>query len=751
MSAPSPWQKLPVKHALLILIILQVGLIFVRDWKDANRKLPLPLKQVLNITGRVLESSDTFRGSRIVVKPEGIPFAGWRNNTDLIQLNVGDRCQPPAGATIHFKTKLSQPKVFLNPGVFDERAHLRRQGIMAGGYVPYCRDVSILNQTQPSFFQKSRNSIKTEIASLPLKHGDQLLKLTLGNKTQNPDTKELIRNAGLAHLFTISGLHFGMMSTMLYFLAGFFLKWFTPPFNGLPRQKISALVALVFVIVYTLVTNDHPSIRRSAIMITLYLLGILLDRQKNLWHVFQLAILGDLILYPFDLFQLSFQLSYLCVGILILISPKVVRIVRVQEWGATPWNRKRHNIILKKISGIIITGSLISLLLGPLLAASFGETNLNGILHNLWAIPFFEFLVMPVGLIYLGLSLTGIPGTSLILHVWDRILNVFFKILQEAAAWQADPLAVPDPHGIHILLFYMTAFAFACFRKKSIGFCFMLLFIISLGHTAINNQGFDLRLTQIDVGQGDAILIETKSKKILIDTGGNRFFDVGDKVTLPFLKYRWISKLDLVVITHADLDHYGGLDALLNKIKIGRIWINDFPASNRMYQDLMNDIRAMNIPLHIQNRNRAVPLDDKTTIEILSPTPDLTPPKNDNDHSVVLRLTQGDFCALFTGDISKKMEKKLVRAYGKSLKCFWLKVAHHGSANGSSAEFLDAVDPKVAVIGVGRDSQFGHPRPETLIKLERAGATVFRTDRHGMIMTTVKDGGVKIRTFVEDF
>lgn len=716
--------------------MLQIMLILIRDIKDKNQDAPFPLRQKIKITGTIQKNESLDFGTRLTLAPENSSKSPFGKARDLVQITINGNCPVPVGATVTFTTKLARAKGFLNPGVFDYATHLRRQGVRARGYVHRCADMVVLDRGQPDFFERKRKHIQDEIKSSGLKNADLALMLTLGDPAKSSPTSDLIRAAGLSHLVTISGLHFGMMVAMLGFVLGFILKYLTPTFSGWPRQKTLALICLTFVICYTLITCGHPAIRRSAIMISVYLLTHVLGKQANLSHIFLLSILADLLLYPFDMFLLSFQLSYLCVGVLIFVYPRIKKIL----------SREGSHHLVQKYVDLIGVSVLLTLLLGPLLMATFGEMNLSGIFHNLWAIPVFEFMIMPVGLVYIILALFGLPGTTMILKFWDLCLEWFLKFLSWISEWQPPALDFPAPHNIHLILFYAAVFALCCCRKKICGGFMLLLLGLSLWGTHLENTGFDLRLTLLDVGQGDAILIETPAKTFLIDTGGNRFLDIGDMVVVPFLKYRWITELDLVALTHGDMDHYGGMTGLLKKIPVQQVWINGKKSTDKNYAELLQQITKQKITLTTPASSQIINLDLTTELEILSPAPELGLGKNDNDHSLVIRLTQGDFCALFTGDISTPAEKKIVARYGKKLNCKWLKVAHHGSAGSSSDVFLNAVRPDFALIGVGKDSQFGHPRPETLSRLEKTGTQILRTDWDGAITTIVKNGQIEIKT-----
>lgn len=727
------------RQIFIILLVLAANLLVIKTGQHPVDAAVLNIKQTFLAT--VIKKEAIATRTQLIVDLKKIVSQENKITGGRIMITVPQFCKIPVAATIRFTAKISQARSFHNPGVFDYATYLQHQDIWAKGFLPRCQDITVLDQGSPMLFATINERIKHEVENLDLKHGDIVLRLTLGTQSIDPEKNLVIQKTGLSHLFTISGLHFGMMATMLFFFLNVVLKRLSFLWKKIPRQKVVTALTLVFVICYTLTTDGHPAIRRSAIMMTLYLLTTLLEKQKNLLYIFLLSFSADLFIYPFDLFLLSFQLSYLCVATLIVVYPKIETVLK----------KICGNFIPKQITDIVAVSILLTFLLGPLIVASFGGFSFNGILHNLWAIPLFEFFIMPIGLVYLLLALMNLPGTATVLRIWDHANHWFLMLLDWMAQWQWDNIIFPQPHNTHLILFYAALFAGFSFQRKIFGIILGGLLLVSLACTYNQNFfGFDLRITQIDVGQGDAILIEIPQKKILIDGGGHRYTDIGEMALRPYLLHKWIRKLDLVVITHSDIDHFGGITALKNGIKTGAVWINDEPAKAPVYADILADMSSRGVTVSSQVQRKKIRLDDKTTLEILSPTKKIKLSKNNNDHSLVIKLQHGNFCALFTGDISSHMEEKLVKTYGQELDCNLLKVSHHGSRYSSSEKFLKIVSPQIAVIGVAKNSQFGHPHPDTLRRLANIGGKTYRTDLDGAVQITIQNEKVSVDKFLRE-
>lgn len=255
-----------------------------------------------------------------------------------------------------------------------------------------------------------------------------------------------------------------------------------------------------------------------------------------------------------------------------------------------------------------------------------------------------------------------------------------------------------------------------------------------------------LIVTFLNVGQGDSILITTPGKKNILIDGGTvpkqwSTFDAGKRVVAPYLRKKGIRKLDLVAATHPDMDHIGGLISVLKHVKIEKFLDSGIISATQTYEELLKLIENKKIRYEIAEQG-GLNIDPSITFEILSPLSAKFTDENDN--SIVIKLTYGKISFLFTGDISQSAEKLYVQKYGDKLKSTVLKAAHHGSKNSSSISFLNYVRPEVAVISCGKNNPFGHPAKEALSRLEEIGAKIYRTDQNGNI--TIRTDGEKYST-----
>lgn len=249
----------------------------------------------------------------------------------------------------------------------------------------------------------------------------------------------------------------------------------------------------------------------------------------------------------------------------------------------------------------------------------------------------------------------------------------------------------------------------------------------------------ELKVHVMDVGQGDAILVTTPAgKHVLIDAGD----DLDD--TAPQLQALGVESLALVVATHAHADHIGGMRPVIEGFEVGMYIDSGLPHTSRTYTSLMQTIEARGVTYKAARVGQVYKLDDGITVRVLWPTD--TPLKDTrsdlNSNSVVLRVDHGEDCFLFTGDSEEDTERAMLSRGVET--CDVLKVAHHGSRHSTSEYFVDAVSPTIALISVGAGNSYGHPGAETVERLSRAGATIYRTDLSGHITVVSTGNGIYV-------
>ncbi|HCL4453011.1 TPA: MBL fold metallo-hydrolase [Clostridium botulinum] len=251
-----------------------------------------------------------------------------------------------------------------------------------------------------------------------------------------------------------------------------------------------------------------------------------------------------------------------------------------------------------------------------------------------------------------------------------------------------------------------------------------------------SNKSNELKVHYIDVGQGDSILVQTKDKNILIDAGTRKSSDS----LISYLKKQHIKKLDYVIATHPHEDHIGGMPKVIEEFEISNFYAPKKTANTKIFKDMILQLKKKNLKINVVKKGISLDLSNNSSLDFLAPVKDNY--ENTNDSSAVVKLTHGNTKFLFTGDAEKTSEKDILNS-NEDLSSNVLKIGHHGSHSSSSKEFLDKIDPKIAIISCGKNNDYGHPHKETMKELNKRNIEVYRTDIDGNIVLTSDGENIK--------
>lgn len=315
----------------------------------------------------------------------------------------------------------------------------------------------------------------------------------------------------------------------------------------------------------------------------------------------------------------------------------------------------------------------------------------------------------------------------------------------------SDPASLPDdvfsprPRRRRLLLLLLPGLA--------------LLFSLlpwALARQPLSPRHDPLRITFLDVGQGDSAVIESPTGTVVVIDGGGKpgtdeslGADPGSRVLVPYLRSRGVQRVDLLVATHPDDDHIQGLNAAAIRLAPPRAaLICGYPGPSAPYHRLLARLRARNVPLYVARRGQTIDLGGGARLEVLAPTdrPIVTGHSLTNNNCIVVRLVYHRARLLFTGDAEEEEESDILDDPAADVSADILKIGHHGSRWSSSTPFLRAVHPAAAVISVGEHNRYGHPHPEVLERLQEAGVRVYRTDRDGAVMVETDGERLHVRT-----
>ncbi len=639
---------------------------------------------------------------------------------------------------------------------FDYKGYLARQGIYSTILYPKIEMLERGRGLKPlEWIYSLRNRLSQAVAEvLPEPQASLAQGIILGKRGTIPlSLKADFSRTGTAHLLAISGLHLSVLVGVLLSLG----MWL---FGRRHHTYIWLTLAIVWF--YALLTGMHPPIVRAAIMVSLFLAAELVGRQRSAITALALAAAIMVGISPQILWQASFQMSFMAVAGLIFLAPlfqtagkKVVSKTLGEEGPIVP-------IANTAIDALSVTLGAI-LAVWPLIAYYFGFVSFIAPLATFLALPALPGIII-TGALAGGIGLIALPLAQVIAWLAWLFLSYLMLVVNIFAAF---PLAFREVGSTNtgVVLSYYLVIALALWlnshRRQASTITSeslsrlrtgvistsnlasrlpmkwvippLLVVAILISITAATMPDDKLHVGFLDVGNGDAILIQRGSQQVLIDGGPSpQAIGLGLGEKMPF----WDRTIELVVLTHPHADHLNGLVAALQRYEVKQVLYPDLDYQSPLYDEWLSVIREKNIRYTIAQAGQQIDLGKGVVIEVLNPQqPPLAGTESDIDNNgVVLRLSTGKVSFLLTADIFGEGEFEL--AYRRAdLSSTVLKLAHHGSDTSTTPEFLSVTNPRIAVISVSADNPFGHPSPEVIERLEeKLGAeNIYRTDKHGTI------------------
>ena len=622
----------------------------------------------------------------------------------VLDLHAGERWQ--------LVVRSKRPNGFMNPGGFDYEQWLFAQRIVATGYVRDDARNRRLQPAPPLSPDRLREAIQSAIsAALPEQGSGGLIQgLAVSYRAGiSPEQWEVLQATGTGHLLSISGLHIAMVAGF-GFLPVMVVWWLFPALClRLPVRVAGGMVGALFATAYALLAGFDIPVQRSLVMVLILLAGLLLRQAVPFTVSFAVAVLAVLLLDPLAPLAVGFWLSFVSVGMLFLL-------------GSRRNQRHRFAFITLQLG--------LSLGIIPLNAAFFGSVSLVSPLANLFAIPWVTLLVVPlilVGIVVLPFSVEGAAG------LWwlaAQALDGMFALLAWLAALPWAVLHVPALPWQWSLLAFLGFVVWLLpqgMPGRWLGLLLMLpLFVWSPPRPAPG----EFRLSVLDVGQGLATVVQTAGHVLVFDAGPKAAsgFDTGELVLLPWLRAKGIHAVDTLMVSHADNDHRGGAGILLADMPPANLWAN----AADMFPERPAQVCAAG-----QGWTW-----DGVQFRIVHPAVGFRA-EGRNNHACVLHVSNGVHAALLTADIERPAEQWLVKQ-AEHLQADVLLAPHHGSKTSSSAEFLAAVQPRLAIVSTGYLNRFHHPHPKILERYQQHGIKVLNTVDTGALDVVFPATGVDI-------
>jgi competence protein ComEC len=705
----------------------------------------------VELTGKLLESPDVRdNNTRLVISSEEISWSGDRREVDgKVLLFVPRYPAYEYGDVLRITGELRTPPQL---DEFDYQEYLTHQGIHAIIFYP---DIEVLDREQGftpfAWVLSLRNQLAENLAeALPEPQASLAQGIILGIRGNIPeDLKNDFSVSGTAHLLAISGLHLGIMAGILL---GVGLWLFGK------KRYLYVWLAIGAIWFYVLLTGMHLPVVRGAIMATVFLVAELLGRQRSAIVALTLAAAVMVGFSPYVLGDASFQLSFLAMTGLIFLFPIFRNFgmkITVRIFGEEGTPLSIANLFVDALSATF--GAVIAV--WPLVAYYFGIISLVGPLATLLVLPALPAIIILgsitgfIGLVipevayvfgwlvwlflsYMTLVISGIAGSPISSVAVDSVNPIFLWVYYPVLAiviWLYGNWNRLRHHEIEFHAGVKSGVPFKLPRNIQWTIIPLLVTAVLVVYTAFTMPDDKLHVSFLDVGQGDAVLIQRGNQQILIDGGPSPqkiILELGDR--MPF----WDRTIDLLVLTHPHSDHLAGLVEVMRRYRVERVLFNGMYDESPLYSEWQRLIDENGIETIVAFRGQQIKPGNGIIIDVCHPPADhMGNTESDIDNnSVVLRLSVGDVTFLFTGDIMTAAERELIMN-NVCLSSDILKVGHHGSDTSSSAEFLAAVGLRVAVISCGEDNKFKCPSVEVLSRLENGTGEIdiFRTDRDGTI------------------
>jgi competence protein ComEC len=672
-------------------------------------------------------------------------------------LRVGDR--------LRLSCRLYPPHGFRNPGGFSYERHLALDRIYTIGFLSEKKGWVKLGEgfKNPVTLrvERWRDRIRDFLNREASPPASSIFKaLVLGEQGDIPEEiKECFILTGTAHLLAISGDQFGIVALLSFSLLTWILNRSELLLLSVSIRKWAAGLTIPCIFLYAFIAGGGISVIRSAIMVITFLVSILLDRERNLLHTLAMAAFLILIFSPPSLFDVSFQLSFLAVLSILYLVPRIFQEFKQEGISVLLRTPGKKNIMRYILLSLLVTAVAI-VGTAPFVALHFNRFAPIGFFTNLFIVPWVGFLIVPLSLSASIFSFIFTPLATFLININSFVTLMLLRVLALFASIPFASLFVSTPTPFEIILFYLLLFLSVQFRKRrSARYLFLGICVVSALDVAFWNlkDSFqkDLRMSFIDVGQGDSILIEfPQGKRMLVDGGGlhDDRFDTGKNIVAPFLWTKKIQRIDTLVLTHPDPDHLKGLNFIASHFSIGQFWDNGFQTESDSYLQLRKILNEKKIKTQSLTEETPTQTINGAEVSFLNPPvwkamQERTRNLRDlNNSSLVMKLRFKNVSVLLTGDIGKEAEERMLRR-DYSLRSDILKIPHHGSASSSSPLFLERVKPTYAILSVGERNIGRLPHPEVLKRYLQLGSTLYRTDVQGAI-TVITDGeNIQIKTF----
>lgn len=743
---------------LLVCLLLGLPVLFFKEPDEACQMEEREIRLTGKITQKETKKQDYGESVTVCLSDLSYEELGGRL---LCYLAEGQR-EPKLGSYVEIEGRLKCFERASNPGQFDAALYYQISGIS------YRLDQAKITKTTTEYNRMGETlwQIRKHLSGilslrLPEKEAALMQTILLGEKgSLDSEIKELYQRSGIAHILAISGLHVSVLGMGLYRL----LRKIGVPVKG------AALLSMLLLLFYGAMTGFSVSAMRAILMFGLRMLGEMLQRTYDMLTAIAAAAALLLAGQPLFLKSASFVFSFGCVLGLCVVHPALTMPVAVPQ---QPKRRIKWQEILQRL---LAPPAMMAVTL-PMYLWFYYQIPPYSMLLNLLVIPLMSYL-MAAGLLLLLVNPLPPPIWRIAAALIVGVFRIYERACRMCEGLPGAVLNLGKPAVWQLLVYLACLLAVILIRHRQ---SLWKRWLMMAGAVLILlvRPADRLEITFLDVGQGDCIYVELPGKeKFLVDGGSSSVGSVGKYRILPFLKAKGVRYLEAVFVTHPDEDHCNGIQELLSQgkqqgIRVGCLILPDIGEGSKGqgYRELEKAASEAGISLQYISRGQYIQEKD-TLLECLHPVSGFES-TDANAYSIVLRFTSGSFTALLTGDLEGSGEQALLEELsarreisenqeadsmavgpadnmagsmtdnmaGGPAGITLLKVAHHGSKYSTSEEFLQMINPAIAVISCGKNNRYGHPHEETLERLSEADISWFCTKDYGAITVSVDAKG----------
>ncbi len=610
-----------------------------------------------------------------------------------------------------------------NPGNFNQKKYYNIKKIK--GYL-WAKSLEVTSEDiywLRNKLYEMRGSIKNQIYQFfDSEKGGFMVALLLGEQDGlEPIDREMFQKVGVGHIFAISGLHISILGIALYKVLK---KW-------IGKFMIAAVISSTLLLLYVIMIGSGVSAARAAIMFFVAMGAELSGRGYDSLTSVSVAALGILIYNPNQLFDAGFLLSFGAVIGILGIYP--IMSSCLEKWG--------------KLGGTIAASISIQVMIFPMLLQYFYEISIYSILTNLLILPVLG-IVLISGIVGVICSFLIGNMAAPIFLICKLLISYIYKVGELSLNLPFARVILGQPDARVLLFYYLSTFGLIGYaiwkKKKSQGEvkwnqkAILIWLVVTVSTLWIDMPTQGIIVTLLNVGQGDSMYLKgAEGIDYLIDGGSSSETEVGKYRIEPFLKSRGVERLEYVFVTHGDKDHINGISELIEREAVG-IKIDTLVMCKEKFQD-QELIQLKNLAMKHQIRVLEIGVGDRIeegemVIEVIAPMEEFQG-EIGNESSLVLDVNYKEFSMLCTGDVEGEGEEDLLEYLETEDKKYdVLKVAHHGSKNSTSHEFLEQIDAEIALISAGKENPYGHPHEELLERVKEYVKYTYETANSGAIV-----------------